>query len=206
MKHDATPIFVYGKLIICPRCISKDSPPSTHSRMLISRLTCRRYAATVGPRDGCSNTLERIRRGAKRIIRSGKRSRLGTRGLESISHNGWWYVPARRPLRSSFWMRPRRRSTPIKFFPGAAGVFNKERGIAAAKLDFERLRFWKQFCQLHASTMEESSTTRFSGCVFKSSIVNRKSEMKNGRGGEIRTHDLLYPKQARYQATLRPDS
>ena len=29
--------------------------------------------------------------------------------------------------------------------------------------------------------------------------------MKNGRGGEIRTHDLLYPKQARYQATLRPD-
>ena len=29
--------------------------------------------------------------------------------------------------------------------------------------------------------------------------------LKNGRGGEIRTHDLLYPKQARYQATLRPD-
>jgi hypothetical protein len=28
----------------------------------------------------------------------------------------------------------------------------------------------------------------------------------DGRGGEIRTHDLLYPKQARYQATLRPDS
>jgi hypothetical protein len=27
----------------------------------------------------------------------------------------------------------------------------------------------------------------------------------NGRGGEIRTHDLLYPKQARYQATLRPE-
>jgi hypothetical protein len=30
--------------------------------------------------------------------------------------------------------------------------------------------------------------------------------LKNGRGGEIRTHDLLYPKQARYQATLRPDA
>jgi hypothetical protein len=29
---------------------------------------------------------------------------------------------------------------------------------------------------------------------------------ENGRGGEIRTHDLLYPKQARYQATLRPDT
>ena len=27
----------------------------------------------------------------------------------------------------------------------------------------------------------------------------------NGRGGEIRTHDLLYPKQARYRATLRPE-
>ena len=29
---------------------------------------------------------------------------------------------------------------------------------------------------------------------------------KNGRGGEIRTRDLLYPIQARYQATLRPDA
>ena len=29
---------------------------------------------------------------------------------------------------------------------------------------------------------------------------------ENGRGGEIRTHDLLYPKQARYQPTLRPDT
>ncbi len=33
-----------------------------------------------------------------------------------------------------------------------------------------------------------------------------KRKIKNGRGGEIRTHDLLYPKQARYQATLRPDT
>ena len=32
----------------------------------------------------------------------------------------------------------------------------------------------------------------------------RKPLWLNGRGGEIRTHDLLYPKQARYQATLRP--
>jgi hypothetical protein len=28
---------------------------------------------------------------------------------------------------------------------------------------------------------------------------------ENGRGGEIRTHDLLDPNQARYQPTLRPD-
>ena len=27
-----------------------------------------------------------------------------------------------------------------------------------------------------------------------------------GRGGEIRTHGLLYPKQARYQTAPRPDS
>ena len=27
----------------------------------------------------------------------------------------------------------------------------------------------------------------------------------NGRGAEIRTRDLLLPKQARYQAALRPD-
>ena len=27
----------------------------------------------------------------------------------------------------------------------------------------------------------------------------------NGRGGEIRTHDLLNPIQTRYQATLRPE-
>jgi hypothetical protein len=32
-----------------------------------------------------------------------------------------------------------------------------------------------------------------------------ENPIKNGRGGEIRTHDLLYPKQARYQATLRPE-
>ena len=36
---------------------------------------------------------------------------------------------------------------------------------------------------------------------FRSSLQAKE----NGRGGEIRTHDLLYPKQARYQATLRPD-
>jgi hypothetical protein len=29
--------------------------------------------------------------------------------------------------------------------------------------------------------------------------------LKDGRGGAIRTHDLLNPIQTRYQATLRPD-
>src|SRR3989442_8610279 len=40
----------------------------------------------------------------------------------------------------------------------------------------------------------------------RSRVVLVACRRKNGRGGEIRTHDLLYPKQARYQATLRPDS
>ena len=29
---------------------------------------------------------------------------------------------------------------------------------------------------------------------------------KSGRGGEIRTHDPLYPKQVRYQTAPRPDT
>lgn len=33
----------------------------------------------------------------------------------------------------------------------------------------------------------------------------RSSSSKFGRGGEIRTHGLLYPKQARYQTAPRPD-
>src|SRR5437867_12983897 len=41
-------------------------------------------------------------------------------------------------------------------------------------------------------------------CVRKSGLL-ANFPGKTGRGGEIRTHDLLYPKQARYQATLRPD-
>src|SRR5437867_12443870 len=40
-------------------------------------------------------------------------------------------------------------------------------------------------------------------CVRKSGLL-ANFPGKTGRGGEIRTHDLLYPKQARYQATLRP--
>jgi hypothetical protein len=35
-------------------------------------------------------------------------------------------------------------------------------------------------------------------------MLDAESLGKSGRGGEIRTHDLLYPKQARYQPTLRP--
>ena len=41
------------------------------------------------------------------------------------------------------------------------------------------------------------------GC--KPSSENNFSEA-NGRGGEIRTHDLYVPNVALYQAKLRPDS
>ncbi len=42
---------------------------------------------------------------------------------------------------------------------------------------------------------------------FQAKTLNTaENKGKNGRGGEIRTHDLLYPKQARYQPTLRPDT
>lgn len=37
---------------------------------------------------------------------------------------------------------------------------------------------------------------------FKSGVSNLKFE--SGRDGEIRTHDFLLPKQALYQAELRP--
>ena len=34
---------------------------------------------------------------------------------------------------------------------------------------------------------------------------SKASAVLTGRGGEIRTPDILLPKQARYQATLHPD-
>ncbi len=36
--------------------------------------------------------------------------------------------------------------------------------------------------------------------------VNRDQRKKSGRGARIRTADLLRPRQARYQAALRPDT
>ena len=37
------------------------------------------------------------------------------------------------------------------------------------------------------------------------SSVNGELSIKNGRGERIRTSDILLPKQARYQAALRPE-
>jgi hypothetical protein len=41
--------------------------------------------------------------------------------------------------------------------------------------------------------------------VKNSVVLDRWRLIKNGRAGEIRTHDLLHPMQARYQATLQPE-
>ena len=73
------------------------------------------------------------------------------------------------------------------------------------------IRFWapEQRQWWHSSTdaagWESKKIRLTSGLQGKESKRNPTAE-KNGRGGEIRTHDLLYPKQARDQATLRPDA
>ena len=86
--------------------------------------------------------------------------------------------PARRPLRSSFGMRPSSRSTPMKFLSGIPPrVFDEKRSVAAAEFDFQRLRFGKQFRQvqrLDDGAQLDDQIFRLSAWVFKSSIVNLK--------------------------------
>ena len=36
-------------------------------------------------------------------------------------------------------------------------------------------------------------------------VGQSRNNLETGRGGEIRTPDILLPKQARYQATLHPE-
>ena len=45
-----------------------------------------------------------------------------------------------------------------------------------------------------------------SGCRAQWSSASSTPRCMNGRGGPIRTGDLLLPKQVRYQAALRPDA
>ena len=52
---------------------------------------------------------------------------------------------------------------------------------------------------------KSNSNTVFSRKNKKNRILMRFLSFKFGRGGEIRTHGLLYPKQARYQTAPRPD-
>jgi hypothetical protein len=51
------------------------------------------------------------------------------------------------------------------------------------------------------------NTTRRLGpeCLAGVRFSEEKGPLENGRAGEIRTHDLLHPMQARYQATLQPE-
>ena len=54
--------------------------------------------------------------------------------------------------------------------------------------------------QIHVFRSIHGQPTGSVARLVRGNLVNQ-----DGRGGEIRTHDLLYPKQARYQATLRPE-
>ncbi len=42
-------------------------------------------------------------------------------------------------------------------------------------------------------------------CSIQLSYRRKLMHLKNGRGREIRTPDILHPKQARYQTALYPD-
>ena len=69
--------------------------------------------------------------------------------------------------------------------PGFGTVQPNEEGVLA--------QFWHSRGDGKAKSMEGQMNNSF---VFKECF---------GRGGEIRTHDPLRPRQVRYQAALRPD-
>jgi hypothetical protein len=53
-------------------------------------------------------------------------------------------------------------------------------------------------------TMQQASARSHCYLLCRS-WKHRRRNRKNGRGGEIRTHDLYVPNVALYQAKLRPD-
>ena len=48
-------------------------------------------------------------------------------------------------------------------------------------------------------------STNCGGCLREASAKARSPLKKTGRGGRVRTCDLMYPKHARYQAAPRPE-
>ncbi len=58
--------------------------------------------------------------------------------------------------------------------------------------------------RLTALPPQSSASANSATCACSWSTFGLSGRGADGRGGEIRTHDLLYPKQARCQATLRP--
>ena len=69
----------------------------------------------------------------------------------------------------------------------------------------------RQHCDFQRKIKRVSSLKTFGliecqSILLECSLVGIEFEdFKNGRGGEIRTHDPLYPKQVRYQAAPRPE-
>src|ERR1019366_7089390 len=76
---------------------------------------------------------------------------------------------------------------------------------------------WKHDGDNYNVTLTSSGANKFAAATIDGPRLMLKTESEtwifdregwtviNGRDGEIRTHDLLHPKQARYQATLRPE-
>src|ERR1700688_560607 len=53
--------------------------------------------------------------------------------------------------------------------------------------------------------MDTVSRSSFAGVIHTLGRYRLTRSHSDGRGGGTRTHDLLYPKQARYQAAPHPD-
>src|SRR5262245_64248621 len=53
--------------------------------------------------------------------------------------------------------------------------------------------------------MSDAAQTAAGEELYDSSPVTRHSSPKFGQGGEIRTHDLVRPRHARYQAAPHPE-
>jgi hypothetical protein len=71
----------------------------------------------------------------------------------------------------------------------------------------EAARTGRRFAQV-PDLRPEPGVTQTHHLVVKVSAhtTGRGRVQGSGRGGEIRTHDPLYPKQVRYQTALRPDA
>ena len=90
----------------------------------------------------------------------------------------------------------------------AGSVPDQKRPVPAAQFHFKRLCLRKNPIEVDAlqNRWKLVSQSCFRSHIISLETAKHRGQKRDGRGGEIRTHDLLYPKQARYQATLRPDS
>ena len=67
----------------------------------------------------------------------------------------------------------------------------------------ESHQIWR--CRLFSDFEKQSSCNRANLAKHRHNMHENSFSFESGRGGEIRTHDPLYPKQVRYQTAPRPD-